>query len=68
MLATIRKIFRPVAVAIVGSFAIALVSCATKETALINDPNERKETALPWNEQTKWEREGEAGAINQQRR
>jgi hypothetical protein len=44
-------------------------SCSTtKETALIDDPNARKETALPWNEQQKWEREGEAGAMNQQRR
>jgi hypothetical protein len=46
-----------------------LTSCATnKQTALINDPDSRKETALPWNEQQKWEREGEASAMNQQRR
>ena len=48
---------------------IAFTSCATKkDTALINDPNDRKETSLPWNEQQKWEREGEAAALNQQRR
>ncbi|HEX8897785.1 MAG TPA: hypothetical protein VF751_03740 [Chthoniobacterales bacterium] len=51
------------------AFLSALSSCATnKQTALIDDPNERKETALPWNEQQKWEREGEAAALNQQRR
>ena len=35
---------------------------------MINDPNDKKETALPWNEQQKWEREGEAAALNQQHR
>jgi hypothetical protein len=44
-------------------------SCATKEPGpLIADPNAAKETSLPWNEQQKWEREGEAAALNQQRR
>jgi hypothetical protein len=44
-------------------------SCATKkDTALINDPTDRKETSLPWNEQQKWEREGEASVMNQQHR
>ena len=48
---------------------IAFTSCATKkDTALINDPSDKKETSLPWNEQQKWEREGQAGALNQQRR
>ena len=47
----------------------AFTSCATKkDTAFINDPNDKKETSLPWNEQQKWEREGEAAALNQQRR
>jgi predicted ATPase len=47
----------------------ALTSCATKDPApLIADPNASRETALPWNEQQKWEREGEAAALNQQRR
>ena len=54
---------------LIASCGLALASCATKkETALIDDPNARKETALPWNEQQKWEREGEASALNQQRR
>lgn len=68
MLVTIRNrtLTRAVLMACCG---LALVSCATKkETALIDDPDARKETALPWNEQQKWEREGEAAAMNQQRR
>jgi predicted ATPase len=52
-----------------GSWILALISCATKDPApLIEDPAAKKETALPWNEQQKWEREGEAAALNQQRR
>jgi predicted ATPase len=47
----------------------ALTSCATKAPGpLIADPQSSRETALPWNEQQKWEREGEAAMLNQQRR
>lgn len=70
MLETIRKQFQfRVAIAISVGLAASLSSCATKDPGpLINDPNAKKETALPWNEQQKWEREGEAAALNQQRR
>ncbi|MFL6594861.1 MAG: hypothetical protein ACJ8HQ_05405 [Chthoniobacterales bacterium] len=54
---------------LLGAGALGLGSCASnKQTAFISDPSDKKETALPWNEQQKWEREGEAGAMNQQRR
>jgi hypothetical protein len=53
---------------LLASFAAALSSCATKDVALINDPASTRETALPWNEQQKWEKEGEAAALNQNRR
>jgi hypothetical protein len=48
--------------------ATALASCAKDQPPLIADPNGARETALPWNEQQKWEREGEAGALIQGRR
>ena len=55
--------------ALLAALALGLSSCANdKQTAFMNDPNDKKETALPWNEQQKWEREGEAAALNQQRR
>ena len=57
--------------ALLGLLALAgtFTSCATKkDTAFIHDPSDKKETSLPWNEQQKWEREGEAAALNQQRR
>lgn len=66
MPATIRNRTR---IALLFCCGVLLSSCATeKETALISDPDARKETSLPWNEQQKWEREGEAAAMNQQRR
>jgi hypothetical protein len=70
MLATIRNsIFPKVGFLALVALTVALTSCAThKETALITDPNDHNETALPWNEQQKWEREGEGSALNQQRR
>jgi hypothetical protein len=42
--------------------ATALASCAHDPPPLIADPSGSRETALPWNEQQKWEREGAAGA------
>jgi len=71
MLATIRNLVptRFVILGLFGILALGLASCATrKDTAFIADPSDKKETALPWNEQQKWEREGEASALNQQRR
>jgi len=71
MLATIlkRNLARFATCAALGLIALGINSCATKEPPpLINDPSAKNETALPWNEQQKWEREGEAGVMNQQRR
>ena len=71
MLAIIRKrnLKRVASYAALGLVAFGMISCATKKTEpLIRDPNARNETALPWNEQQKWEREGEAAMMNQQRR
>ena len=56
------------AAALVAS-TLVLASCVSKEPApLISDPRAANDTALPWNEQQKWEREGQAAALNQQRR
>jgi hypothetical protein len=71
MLATIPDLsgFRLVKFALVLAAAAALASCATKDAPpLISDPTAKHETALPWNEQQKWEREGQGAMLNQQRR
>jgi Ni/Co efflux regulator RcnB len=66
MLATIRnRIHLKLALLAVSS---ALTSCATKQTAFLNDANEKKENMLPWNEQQDWERQGEARNLSQQHR
>ena len=49
---------------VLAFLAAALTSCATKDPApLIADPNSARETALPWNEQQKWETEGQLGQV-----
>ena len=54
---------------VLAFLTVELTSCATKTPApLIADPQSSRETALPWNEQQKWEREGEGAMLNQQRR
>jgi hypothetical protein len=51
-------------IALLFGAMIALASCASKETPLIADPNAAHDSALPWNEQTKWERDGSAAGLN----
>jgi len=71
MLATIRDFsgLRFVKFALFLAVAMDLASCASKEPGpLIADPSAAHETALPWNEQQKWEREGQGSMLNQQRR
>jgi hypothetical protein len=56
-------------VALLACLAASLASCATKDAPLIADPNAtHNETALPWNQQQKWETEGQAAALTQGRR
>jgi hypothetical protein len=70
MLAIIRKRirFQIAGVILLACLTIVLTSCATKDPVLIADPSVAGETALPWNEQQKWEREGQGAMLNQQRR
>jgi hypothetical protein len=43
----------------------ALASCVSKEPPpLVADPNAARDSALPWNEQAKWERDGSAQGLN----
>ena len=45
--------------------AAALASCVAKEPPpLIADPGAKRDSALPWNEQAKWERDGSAAGLN----
>ena len=54
---------------LLACLATAFTSCVSKPPPpLISDPQASHETALPWNQQQKWEREGQAGALTEQRR
>lgn len=71
MLAIIRNRirFQTAGLVVLACLATVLTSCVTKDPApLVADPSAGNETMLPWNEQQKWEREGEAAALSQQRR
>lgn len=60
--------FQLAGLALLACLAV-LTSCANKDPGpLIADPSAQHETALPWNQQEKWEREGQAAALTQQRR
>lgn len=57
--------FQFMRIALLFCVASAVASCATKEPPpLIADPSAGRETTLPWNEQTKWERDGSAAGLN----
>jgi hypothetical protein len=64
MLALIRKLRRNIAFALLSATAIMLVSCATQKQAprLVADPDDRPDSAIPWNRQEKWEMAPEAAA------
>jgi outer membrane biogenesis lipoprotein LolB len=46
------------------------VGCATQKPAptLVNDPDAKHESSLPWNKQEKWEQEGQFAGMNEQHR
>ena len=56
--------FKFIRIASLFCLAIALACCAKNEPPLIADPSGNRETALPWNEQAKWERDGSAAGLN----
>jgi hypothetical protein len=57
MLAQVLKLRRIVVPVVLCAFAVALTSCATqKNTALIQDPDNHYDSAMPWNKQEPWER------------
>ena len=64
MLVRIRKLRRNIAFALLSAVVITLVSCATQKEAprLVADPDDRPDSAIPWNRQEKWELAPEAAA------
>ena len=45
-----------------------LASCASqKDAVVVNDPDAKKESTIPWNRQEKWESGGQFGNITDRR-
>ena len=68
MLARIRNSFpqRATNAVAIALLAAALASCASKKETvqLVNDPSTSgRESALPWNQQEKWEGQGQFGGM-----
>lgn len=66
MLARVRKSFprRLRASVLLACAALAFTSCATKrEPVLVSDGTDGRESALPWNQQQKWENAGQFGQL-----
>jgi len=69
MLAQIRKHQGKVAAVLLLAAASTLVSCATQKerVALVNDPDAKPESAMPWNKQEKWETGGQFANMTDKR-
>jgi hypothetical protein len=57
MLALVPKFRKHITSLLLCASAITLASCATQKDPprLVSDPDERNESAIPWNRQEKWE-------------
>jgi hypothetical protein len=65
MLALVLKLRKNVTSVLLCASAITLASCATQKDPprLVSDPDERHESAIPWNQQEKWEIGSEVSAL-----
>jgi hypothetical protein len=65
MLAKVRKLLRNTAFALLLVTPMALISCATQKDppTLVSDPDDRGDSALPWNKQEKWELAKDVSAL-----
>jgi hypothetical protein len=54
----IHKLRRFISIFLLFVAATLVASCATEKPALVDDPADKKETALPWNKQEDWETNG----------
>jgi hypothetical protein len=58
----IRKFRRIISIFLLLVAASIFASCAVDKPALVDDPDAKKETAMPWNKQEEWETNGGAMA------
>jgi hypothetical protein len=64
MLALTRKLGGTLGIAL----GLLLVSCASeKHVALVDDPDAKKESSVPWNKPEKWENSGPLSGLSDRR-
>jgi hypothetical protein len=68
MLAQVRNLRTIVVPVLLCAFMVAMSSCATqKQTALVNDPDDRHDSMIPWNKQEQWETTGQFAGMTDRR-
>jgi len=68
MLAQVLKLRTIVVPVLLCAFVVALTSCATpKNTALVQDPDDRHDSSIPWNKQEPWEKGGQFAGMTDRR-
>jgi hypothetical protein len=56
MLAQVLKLRKTIVPVLLFAFATSMVSCAThQDVRLVSDPDDRRESVIPWNKQESWE-------------
>jgi hypothetical protein len=65
MPAQLHKYRRKILVGLFCAVAITFVSCASQRDSvrLVNDPDDRGDSTMPWNHQEKWEVAPDANAL-----
>jgi hypothetical protein len=69
MLAQIRELGKKITIAVLLATAGMLVSCASQkeQVALVDDPDAKHESMIPWNKQEKWETAGQFAGMTDRR-
>ena len=68
MLVLVRKIRKRIAGALLLGVTVAFVSCASqKQVAVVDDPDSKHESMVPWNKQEKWETAGQFAGMTDRR-
>ena len=68
MLAQVRNLRTIVVPVLLCALVVAMTSCATqKQTALVNDPDNRHDSQIPWNKQEPWETAGQFAGMTDRR-
>jgi hypothetical protein len=67
MLALARKTQRVVVTALLSGLAAMFASCASQKPALVDDPDNKHESMVPWNKQESWETGGQFAGMTDRR-